>query len=56
MRKLLKQAESDCKIAQESLDQAQQEIERLNENIERFTIDASLPEDYYGKERELMEK
>ena len=34
LRKLLKQATNDCKIAQESLDGAQREIEKLNEKIE----------------------
>ena len=34
LRKLLKQATKDCKVAQESLDGAQREIERLNEKIE----------------------
>lgn len=34
LRKLLKQATTDCKVAQESLDGAQREIERLSDKWE----------------------
>ena len=35
LRGLLQQANNDCKVAQESLDGAQREIERLHEKLSR---------------------
>lgn len=35
LRELLQQSNDDCKIAQESLDNSEREIERLNDNIQR---------------------
>lgn len=36
------------------LEVATKEIKDLKEKIDRFTIDSSLPEDYYGKEAKQL--